>query len=158
MIVDSAKVFSVYESFLPDISGKAVLIGNFSVNSFGVYEESPDNFFLQGILCGSDIGFSGFSSIRWMKDNFRAVIHEGVVSVSTDNFTTLGNGVFVDSLGNIYSEHVEGTSLVRNAKWLTEGNNPFMYIGAGSFYTPKPQFYLPLESDLSSFEYPLEIV
>lgn len=156
MIVDSAKVFSVYESFLPDISGRAVLIGNFRVNSFGIYEEELDNFYIQGILCGSDIGLDGFSDIRWMKDNFRAVIHEGIVSISTDNFTTLGDGVFVDSVGKIYSEHLEGTTLVRNAKWLTEGNNPFMYLAAGAFYTPKPQFYMPLDSDLSTFTYPVE--
>lgn len=150
MKIDKINIIEIYESFLPDMSGRSVNTNGLSVTDFGYSINAEGNTIIHGILCGSDIDSHGLSNIRWLKDNERAVLHEGIFGLGTDNYTRLSDRVYVDSLGIIYSEPSEGRLVVDNAEWLTEGNSPYIQIH-GKYFSPKPNFYMPLVDNLDVF-------
>lgn len=147
MILDTLKTSELCTSYLANMSGRAILFGGGLITGLGSHEIGENNHIIKGILCGSDIDTSGLSYIRWIRNDNRLVVTEGVIGVETDTVTSLEDGVYVDSVGKIYSKPSTERVLIRNAVWVKGGLSPFLSL-LQSGYVPNSDFQLDLDGSL----------
>lgn len=143
MVLDSFTRLKEYPCNIPDYAGRAVLVKDDEIVSFGLLPSGK----IQGILCGSDVNEAGISSVRWCKCRNRVVLFEGVFALEIGEYAKYGDLPYVDATGNIFAKAGEGRIQVSNARWVSSGTYPLLQVGG--VFVPNPDFYMPLTDNLS---------
>lgn len=98
---------------------------------------------IHGISAGANFQPAG-QVIRWCKDNMLAVVNEGYVNVELDFQAVQGTRVKVGANGVISKDGTE----ISNATFTTGGRSAWVHVSAGEYFTPHPDFHMPLESNI----------
>lgn len=142
MNLQSFEELGEYVSLVPEFAGRAVIFDK-DITALGLNGTR-----VEGILCGSNINKDGINAVRWCKCPNRVVVIKGLVQIEIDDEAVYGEAPYVDSLGKFYAKAGVGRVQASNVLWESNGNTPLIRVGVGA-QLPKPNFEMPLISDLS---------